>query len=115
MTQYIFVSHSQNDLAKVRKVRDYLEERSFEPILFNLKCLTDDDELSTLVRREIEARSCFLYLDSPNARVSGRVKAETAYAQEMQKRFFTVNLDASWFMQKHSLKRMMRKMRGYIQ
>ena len=109
MTQYIFVSHSQNDLAKVRKVRDYLEERSF------LKCLTDDDELSTLVRREIEARSCFLYLDSPNARVSGRVKAETAYAQEMQKRVFTVNLDASWFMQKLSLKRMMRKMRGYIQ
>jgi hypothetical protein len=73
MTPYIFVSHSRKDNEKARRVRDHLESRSFEPILFNLKCLTDDDELTTLVKREIEARPCFLYLDSPNARVSERV------------------------------------------
>ena len=112
MTPYIFVSHSQKDIAKVRQVRDYLESKSFEPILFNLKCLTDHDELTTLVKREIEARTCFLYLDSPNARASERVKAEVSYAEKLQKKVFTVNLGDTWFIQKLSLRRMIREMRG---
>ena len=62
-TQYIFFSHSQEDITKARRVRDYLESNSFEPILFNLKCLKDSDELTDPARREIETRKWFLYLD----------------------------------------------------
>ena len=113
MTQYIFLSHSQNDIQKVRKVRDYLEQYSFEPILFNLKCLTDSDELSSLVKREIQARKWFLYLHSKNAAKSPRVQAEVSYAGNIQdKQIFKLNLDESWFLQKIALNRMIKKMKG---
>ena len=113
MTQYIFFSHSQNDIEKVRQVRDYLENHDFEPILFNLKCLTDKDELTDLVRREIEARKWFLYLDSADARMSPRVQAELSYARDTQKKhIFKVNLEQGWWLQKITLDRMIRKARG---
>ncbi|MBR2677315.1 MAG: toll/interleukin-1 receptor domain-containing protein [Solobacterium sp.] len=113
MTQYIFLSHSQNDIQKVRKVRDYLEQYSFEPILFNLKCLTDSDELSSLVKREIQARKWFLYLHSKNAAKSPRVQAEVSYAGNIQdKQIFKLNLDETWFLQKIALNRMIKKMKG---
>ena len=113
MAQYIFFSHSQKDIEKVRQVRDYLESRNCEPILFNLKCLTDSDELTGLVKREIEARNWFLCLDSANAEASARVRAEVSYAKDtLKKRVFRVELDKSWFMQKISLNRMISKMRG---
>lgn len=107
MTQYVFLSHSQKDIAKVRQVRDYLESFSFEPILFNLKCLKDSDELTTLIKREIEVRTWFLYLDSHNARESARVKAEVSFAKEIKKkRVYKVNLKKSWLMQIIALNRM---------
>lgn len=112
MTQYIFLSHSQKDIAKVRQVRDYLEGNSFEPLLFNLKCLTDSDELTDLVKREIGTRKWFLYLDSSNAGKSERVQAEVSYARDIQKQIFRVNLESGWFMQKMALDRMIRKMKG---
>ncbi len=112
MTQYVFVSHSQKDIIKVRQVRDYLERNSFEPILFNLKCITDSDELTDLVKREIDARKWFVYLDSTNARASSRVQAEVSYAGEIQKHVFRVNLERGWLIQKAELNRIMRKMRG---
>ena len=110
MTRYIFLSHSQKDMKKVRKVRDYLEAKSFEPILFNLKCLTDSDELTGLVKREIEARKWFIYLDSSHAKRSARVQSEVSYAKEMMKRVFKLNLAGSWMMQKIALNRMIGKM-----
>ena len=112
MTQYIYFSHSGNDIAKVRRVRDYLEERSFEPILFNLKCLTDTDELPDLAKREIEARKWFLYLESADARRSSRVQEEVRYAGKAGKRIFRLNLEGSWMMQKFALNRMIGKMKG---
>lgn len=113
MAQYVFFSHSQKDIEKVRQVRDYMESRNCEPILFNLKCLTDSDELPGLVKREIEARSWFLCLDSANAEASARVRAEVSYAKNtLKKRIYRVDLDKSWFMQKLSLNRMISKMRG---
>ena len=113
MTQYVFISHSQNDITKVRQVRDYLESKSFEPILFNLKCLTDsDDELTDLVKREISTRKWFLYLDSNNAGRSARVQAEVSYARDIQKQIFKVNLESGWLMQKLALDRMIRKAGG---
>ena len=109
-SQYVFFSHSQHDIAKVRKVRDYLEDHSFEPILFNLKCLTDSDELTGLVMREIEARKWFLYLDSADARSSSRVQAEVSYAMKIKgKQVCKVRLDESWFLQKLALNKMIRK------
>ena len=109
MTQFIFFSHSQNDIVKVRAVRDYLESNSFEPLLFNLKCLTDSDELTNLVKREIEARKWFLYLDSSNARKSSRVQSEVSYARDIHKHVFRVNLEGSWMMQKMALNKMIRR------
>ena len=112
MTEYIFLSHSRNDIAKVRQVRDYLEEQSIEPILFNLKCLTDSDELTSLVKREIETRKWFLYLDSHNARKSARVREEVSYARsQLKKQIFRLNLDEPWLMQKMTLNSIIGKMR----
>ncbi len=53
---YIFVSHSHKDIDKVRLVRNYLEEKGAEPILFFLKSVTDDNEVADLIKREIDAR-----------------------------------------------------------
>ena len=57
---YIFVSHSHKDINKVRLVRNYLEDRGAEPILFFLKSVTDDNEVEDLIKREIDARLWFL-------------------------------------------------------
>jgi hypothetical protein len=40
---WIFVSHSHRDLEKVREIRNELERRGHNPLLFFLKCLSDDD------------------------------------------------------------------------
>lgn len=40
---WIFVSHSHHDLEKVRQIRNYLESRGHNPLLFYLKCLTNND------------------------------------------------------------------------
>ena len=40
--QYFFISHSHQDIEKVRIIRNVIEETFFyEPILFFLKCLSD--------------------------------------------------------------------------
>ncbi len=112
MEPYVFLSHSQNDIEKVRQIRDELETGSFEPILFNLKCLTDADELSALVKREIEARRWFIYLDSAAARKSERVQAEVSYARDvLRKHIFRIDLDSGMLMQKLVLDMIMKKMR----
>ena len=40
----IFLSHSSKDIDKVRKIRDILESLDYEPLLFHMKCLDDDNE-----------------------------------------------------------------------
>ena len=42
---WIFVSHSHRDLEKVRQIRNELEKRGHNPLLFFLKCLEDDNAL----------------------------------------------------------------------
>jgi len=39
---YVFISHSHQDIEKVRKIRNEMEDQGFEPLCFYLKCLTDD-------------------------------------------------------------------------
>ncbi len=80
---YVFISHSHQDIKKVREIRNALEKQGFEPLCFYLKCLTDDDEVEGLIKREIDAREVFVYLDSENARNSKWVQKEREYIQSV--------------------------------
>ena len=42
---WIFVSHSHKDIEKVREIRNELERRGHNPLLFFLKCMDDDGAL----------------------------------------------------------------------
>ena len=76
---WVFISHSHQDIDKVRKVRNHLERLGFEPLMFYLKCLSDEDEIEELIKREIDEREWFIYADSPMARSSKWVRAELVY------------------------------------
>jgi hypothetical protein len=83
---WIFVSHSTKDIDAVYRVRDVLETRGHHPLLFFLRCLTEDDEIDGLITREIEARNFFLYCDSANARASTWVQRELAFIRSLPDR-----------------------------
>lgn len=92
---FLFLSHSHNDIVKVRKIRNRLEEAGFEPLCFFLKCLTDDSEIEELIQREIDAREWFLFIDSENARRSRWVTLERQYIRQSDHRkIITVDLDS---------------------
>lgn len=97
--QYFFISHSHLDIEKVRIIRNIIEETFFyEPILFFLKCLSDEDELQSLIRREINERIWFVYCKSKNAENSKYVCQEREYLRQLKaggKRFneLTIELD----------------------
>jgi hypothetical protein len=94
---WIFVSHSHRDLSEVRRVRDALEAKGHQPLLFFLKCLNDDAEIDDLVRREIEVRQFFLLCDSPNARTSRWVQEEVRLIGELRDKVrVDVALDGDW-------------------
>ena len=73
---WIFLSHSHKDCDQVRDLRNELEALQHHPLMFFLKCLSDDSEVDGLIRREIEARSWFILCDSTNSRASTWVQAE---------------------------------------
>ena len=82
--QYFFISHSHLDIEKVRIIRNVIEETFFyEPILFFLKCLSDENELQDLIRREISERIWFVYCKSKNAEQSKYVQQERKYLQNL--------------------------------
>ncbi len=84
--QYFFISHSHLDIEKVRLIRNTIEETFFyEPILFFLKCLSDDNELQDLLRREISERIWFVYCKSENAEKSKYVQEEREYVNDLIK------------------------------
>jgi hypothetical protein len=80
---WIFVSHANADLKAVRQVRNMLEERGFNPILFFLKTVLGKDELPDLLKREIRARNFFLFCDSPAAAKSDWVTKEREMVASM--------------------------------
>ena len=68
---YFFISHSSNDINIVRKIRNKIEEKGGNPILFYLKCLDqdsptgkDEKELKSLISREIRCRHRFILCKS---------------------------------------------------
>ena len=84
---WIFVSHSNRDIEKVREIRNELERRGHNPVLFYLKCMevteADDLLLWQLIEPEIQAREWFVLCDSPNARSSPAVLREMELVRSM--------------------------------
>ncbi|MBR5641638.1 MAG: toll/interleukin-1 receptor domain-containing protein [Firmicutes bacterium] len=97
---YVFISHSHQDIEKVRQIRNAMEVEGFEPLCFYLKCLTDEDEIEGLIKREIDAREWFVYVDSPNSRASAWVAKERDYISSLDsKQIVTIDLDRETDMQ----------------
>lgn len=92
---WIFLSHSNKDFAKVRLIRNYLEERSCRPLMFYLKCLSNDDEINDLIKREIDCRTRFIICDSANSKASKWVQSEVNYIKSQQRSYETVDLSKS--------------------
>ena len=91
---YVFISHAHKDIHEIRRIRNFLEENGLEPICFYLRCLSDDDEILDLIKREIDAREWFLLVDSKNARESKWVQTEIEYIKKKDsKKMISVSLD----------------------
>lgn len=92
---YIFIAHSHKDKKAVCEIRNYLEAYNFDALCFFLKCLDDDsEELDSLIKREIDAREWFLYVDSENARKAEWVKKELDYIRSKpNRRILKVDLE----------------------
>ena len=84
---WIFISHSNKDIAKVREIRNELERHGHNPVLFFLKSIentdADDQLLWDLIAREIKAREWFILCDSPNAQASRAVLRERELVKSM--------------------------------
>lgn len=91
----IFLSHSHKDIEKVRKLREIFESLEFEPLIFYLQCLDDNnDELEEFIKREIDARNVFIYCKSENAEKSEWVQKELQYIrQSNERRLYTIDID----------------------
>lgn len=90
---WVFLSHSHEDYEKVRKVRDMLEDQHMRPLMFFLKCLNDNDEIDSLIKREIDCRTRFILCDSENAQKSDWVQKEVEYIKSKDRIYETINLD----------------------
>ena len=111
---YIFISHSHKDIEKVRQIRNDMENAGFDPLCFYLKCLTDEDEIEGLIKREIDSRELFVYIDSPNSRASNWVKKEREYIDSLEdKKTLTIHLERYDSMEEIS-KALIRGLRVFI-
>ena len=111
---YIFISHSHRDINKVRIIRNTLEENGYEPLCFYLKCLSDDDEVEGLIKREIDSRDIFLYIESPNSLKSKWVKKEREYINGCKdKTIFKITLNDDTDVKEETLK-ILNKTRVFI-
>jgi hypothetical protein len=91
---WIFLSHSHQDYDKVAQVRNYLEQQGHHPLMFFLRCLSDDHEVDGLIRREIEARSWFVLCSSANSKKSKWVESEVEIIKALpEKTYSEIDLD----------------------
>ncbi len=103
---WIFISHSHQDIDIVRKIRNRFEELGYEPLMFYLKCLNDHDEIEELIKREIDEREWFVYVDSQNARNSDWVKSEREYISGLKgKKIITIDVNGDVIKQVDSIAR----------
>lgn len=111
---YVFISHSHKDIEKVRQIRNEMEEAGFEPLCFYLKCLSDEDEIEGLIKREIDAREWFVFIESPNSLSSSWVRKEREYiASKGGKQIVKVDLNKESSM--HGVaQRLIRMLRVYV-
>lgn len=87
---WIFLSHSSEDIEKVRIIRNEFERYTHNPLAFHLRCLSDETpekkkELDDLIKREIDCREWFVFCESPAAARSDYVKMEKNYIREQNK------------------------------
>lgn len=80
---WVFVSHAGADLAKVRLVRNFLEQQNASPILFHLKSMSHPRKFWPVIRDEIMARNFFLFCDSEAARSSQWVQRERSLVERL--------------------------------
>lgn len=111
---WIFLSHSNEDYERVRRVRNILEDMNMRPLMFFLKCLDDNDEIEDLIKREIKARTRFILCDSENARKSNWVTKEIDYIKELQKPYDIIDITATEEDIRNKLKNSFRKEHIYI-
>lgn len=112
---WIFLSHSHLDIDRVRMVRNEFERLGFNSLAFFLKCLSDQDEIEGLIKREIDAREWFVYLDSKNARKSRWVKTELDYIKKTGKEHvFTIDLDVDLSKQMNDILWVKKQLQIYI-
>lgn len=94
---WIFVSHSVKDLEQVRRIRNEIESKGANPILFFLKQKVDDELLRTFLQNEIAARNFFILCDSANSRSSDYVQFEVGHVQALPHvRRTTIDLSLPW-------------------
>lgn len=91
---WVFLSHSNKDYEAVRLLRNILEEDGYRPIMFFLRCLSEDEEIADLIKREIDSRRLFILCDSPNSRSSAWVRKEVEYIKSQRRYYQTIKLDA---------------------
>jgi hypothetical protein len=117
---YVFVSHSHLDIENVREIRNYLEGKGMEPILFYLRCMDGGDEeqleaLKKLIFDEIDAREFFLYVNSENAAASKWVQDELAHIRATRPHCIaSVDLGGDRAANTETLSRLVRGMRIFI-
>ena len=92
---WVFLSHSNKDFEKVRRVRDMLENQHMRPLMFFLNCLNDDEEIDNLIKREIDCRTRFILCDSNEARNSKWVQKEVEYIKSKDRILEIIDLDWS--------------------
>lgn len=112
---WVFISHSHQDIDLVRKIRNHFERLGFEPLMFYLKCLSDENEIESLIKREIDEREWFIYADSPNARRSKWVKTERDYIEQTDgKKIFVIDLQSDLALQLQQIEHITRQMKVFI-
>lgn len=83
--------------------------------MFYLKCLTDDDEVEDLIKREIDAREWFVYVDSENARRSKWVQTEREYIESTGKqRVYVINIEDADKLLAITISRIMKSMKVFL-
>lgn len=90
---WVFISHSNKDFTSVRLLRNTLEEEGLRPLLLFLKCMDDEEELDSLIKREIESRTNFILCDSKNAKASKWVQKEVLYIKSLGRNIEKINVD----------------------